>query len=94
MTAIEKVKNTFVDCEQGTIYTRSEIISMAKTKYGINEGSVIPSDYCYNMVNKGKSADATLERFNIFEWISRGKYKYLGVNYQYSGPIYRNPRLK
>jgi len=94
MTIIEKVRDTFTGCEQGTFFTRSEIINMVRTKHGVNEGSIIPSDYCYNMANKGKLADASLEKFNIFEWISRGKYRYLGENYPYSGLVLSNPRKK
>lgn len=94
MTIIEKVRETFSKCEPGTIFTRSEIINMVKTKYSVNEGSIIPSDYCYNLVNKGKLADASLEKFKIFEWLSRGKYKYLGENYPYTGAIISNPRKK
>jgi hypothetical protein len=94
MTIIEKVRDTFAGCEQGAIFTRSKIINMVKTKHGINEGSIIPSDYCYNMQNVGKLADASLEKFNIYEWISRGQYRYLGENYPYSGPVYSNPRKK
>jgi len=87
MTILEKVKDTFAHCALGTVYSRSEIIDMVKTKHGVNEESIIPSDYCYNLTNKGKTADASLENFNIFEWISRGKYKYVGENYHYEGPV-------
>jgi len=92
MTNLEKVRDTFAQCALGNIYSRSEIIYMVKTKYGVNEGSIIPSDYCYNLTNKGKTDDASLDKFKIFEWISRGKYRYLGENYPYVGPVYSNPR--
>ena len=92
MTIIEKVRDTFADCELGAIYATSEIIAIVKTKYGVNEGSIIPSDYCYNLTNKGKLANASLEKFKILEWIERGKYKYLGENYPYKGTVISNPR--
>ncbi|SHJ11293.1 MULTISPECIES: DUF7225 domain-containing protein [Sporomusaceae] len=92
MTIIEKVRDTFADCELGAIYVTSEIIAMVKAKHGVNEGSIIPSDYCYNLTNKGKLADASLEKFKILEWLARGKYKYLGENYPYTGVVISNPR--
>ena len=92
MTIIDKVRHAFVGCEQGAIYTTAEIKNMVKTKYCVNEDSVIPSDYCYNLTNKGKLNDSTLDKFKIFEWISWGKYRFLGENYPYKGSVIRNPR--
>lgn len=94
MNIIEKVKDTFANCEHGTIYSRSEIVKMVKTKHGVNEGSIIPSDYCYNLTNEGILDNSDLDKFKIFEWVSRGKYRYLGENHPYEGPVYRNPRNK
>lgn len=94
MIIIEKVRETFARCEPGSIFTRSEIIHMVKTKYRVNESSIIPSDYCYNLTNKGILADASLEKFKVFEWLSRGKYRYFGENYPYTGTILSNPRKK
>lgn len=93
MTIIEKVRDTFINCEIGTVYLRSEIIEMVHSKHGINRSSIIPSDYCYNLVNKGKLANSELDKFKIFEWISRGKYKYLGENHPYEGVVLSNPRI-
>lgn len=94
MTNIDKVKDTFAKHEIGTILSTSEIKDMVILKHGGNRGSIIPSDYCYNLTNKGKINDPILAKFNIFEWISRGKYKYLGENYPYTGLIISNPRNK
>lgn len=94
MTIIEKVKDTFAGCAPGKSFTTSEIIDMVQRKHGVNRTSVIPSDYCYNMDNKGKEASASLDKFKIFEMVSRGKYIYRGENYPYTGPVHRNPRQK
>ena len=94
MTIIEKVKETFLECEPGTIYLRSEIINMVKVRHGVNEGSVIPSDYCYNLTNEDKLSNKSLNDFKIFEWISRGKYIYRGENYFYKGAVIKTPRNK
>ncbi len=57
----------------------------------MNRTSVIPSDYCYNMDNKGKAANAALDKFEIFDMVSRGHFMHRGENYLYSGPVHTNP---
>jgi hypothetical protein len=46
--------------------------------------SVLPSDYCYNLINKSSVSF----QYHLFEWLSRGFYRYLGPGYQYTGPIF------
>ena len=58
----------------------------------LNESSIIPSDYCYNLTNKDKLANVSLEKFKIFEWLTKGQYRYLGENYPFAGSVYSNPR--
>lgn len=66
------------------ILTRQQIIEMLlKTFPGTNPLSLIPSDYCYNKVNKGIKFDHFL-----FESLGQGRYKVLGLEYPYEGPIY------
>jgi len=48
-----------------------------------NRRSIIPSDCCYNLYNRGIAFD-----FHILEWVKRNKYKVLGIGYQYNGPIF------
>jgi hypothetical protein len=50
---------------------------------GFARGSVLPSDYCYNRINKAPYSFC----YPVFEWVERGKYRYLGPNYDYTGPI-------
>lgn len=70
---------------------RNEIIKIVKDyaedKYNIkiNTGSIIPSDYCYNRINNGIDFKKSLK---IFEFLGKGEYKYLGMNYPYTGKIY------
>ncbi len=94
LTIIEMVKDTFAGRAPGTSFTTREIIEMVQKKYSVNKASVIPSDYCYNMDNKGNAANASLDKFKLFEWEARGKYVYRGENYHYDGPVLRNPREK
>ena len=54
MTIIEQVRETFQNVETGSKFTTIEIKSLVHKKFGTNIGSVIPSDYSYNMTNKGK----------------------------------------
>jgi hypothetical protein len=58
-----------------------EIERLGKGKYA--RGSILPSDYCYNLINKAPFSF----RYPVFEWVERGKYTYLGPNYNYVGPI-------
>jgi len=57
-------------------------------KYGINPGSIIPSDYCYNRINDG----IEFRRDNrLFRYLGYNQYEYLGEGYPYSGYIYHKP---
>jgi Mn-dependent DtxR family transcriptional regulator len=55
---------------------------------GYAKGAIIPADYCYNRVNK---APYSL-RYPVFEWIERGRFRYLGPNNNYTGSIFWKPR--
>lgn len=70
-----------------TIYSLSEILTILNTKFNTNKRSIIPSDYCYNRLNKGI-------KFNkhIFIYLERNLYKYVGENYKYTGKVYHKPR--
>ncbi len=81
MTILDEVRETFKDIELDTEFTTAEIKKMVYLKFGRNERSVIPSDYSYNMTNKGKIG--SLEYFNIFIQLRRGVYKFVGENYKY-----------
>ncbi len=50
--------------------------------------SIIPSDYCYNLINKAP------ESFNhpIFVRVERGRYKYVGPGYRYIGSVMWKPK--
>lgn len=83
MTTWEKITSIF-DNEIGYEFSRKEIIDLVLEKFPeTNKSSVIPSDYCYNLYNKGIKFDK-----HIFEHIETGHYKVLGRNVKYSGNIY------
>jgi hypothetical protein len=52
------------------------------SEFGMN--SVLPSDYCYNLINKSSVSF----QYHLFEWLSRGFYRYLGPGYKYTGPVF------
>ena len=76
MTVLQEVTETFKNFEKGTLFSTAEIKTLVNKKYGRNPASVIPSDYCDNITNKGKVG--TLKEFKIFHFIKRGLYEYIG----------------
>lgn len=94
MTIIDEVQDTFSDFQNGEMLSRSEIINLVHAKYGVNKGSIIPSDYCYNLVNKDKLSNRTLLDFNLFKWIDSKTYVYIGKDQKYTGPIFHKIDLK
>ena len=72
----------------GHVFSKQEIIRDLYSKYGTEEDSVLPSDYCYNRFNNG----AQLSNPALFEYIKRGQYRCYGVGYPYNGPLYHKPK--
>ena len=94
MSILDKVQDTFARYPKGVRLSRSEIVELVYAKHGITKGSIIPSDYCYNLVNKDKLSNRSLLDFNIFEWIDSKTYIYVGRNQKYTGPIFHKIDLK
>ena len=82
-----KIKDEVLSVFQDRVderFLREEIIDLVVNTYpGTNRSSVIPSDYCYNLINATLPFD-----FHIFESLGEGRYKCLGPNDPYTGPIY------
>ena len=79
----DKIRSVFCD-EVGKKFTTGEIINLVVERYpDTNKTSIIPSDYCYNMVNKGIYFEN-----HVFEYLDHGYYKVLGTSYNYLGPIF------
>jgi hypothetical protein len=80
---MEKVIRVFSN-RIGEEFLREKIIDLVMEAYPeTNRASVIPSDYCYNMVNAGINFD-----FHLFESLGEGQYRCLGLYYSYTGVIY------
>jgi hypothetical protein len=88
-TIKQKVENVFQN-RIGEKFIREEIIDMVVNAYpGTPRGNVIPSDYCYNRINKD---NAKKFDFHFFEWLDDAQYLCLGPNHQYTGTIYWRPK--
>ena len=84
VTILEKIKSLF-HSYTGEVYKRNEIIAIVIEKYpGTNPTSIIPSDYCYNIINKAPFSFST----HLFEFLGAGSYKCLGEKYPYNGDIH------
>lgn len=79
MTIVEQFRECFKDVPVGTKFTRKQIIDMLHEKYGTNETSIIPSDHCYNMTNKGLRGSNRDN--NFFLNIGEGEYEYVGEHF-------------
>ena len=77
---MKEVLDTFANVEIGTLFTTKEIKEMVSKRHGRAEGSIIPSDYSYNMTNNG-IIGTSYEHFNIFIQTKRGEYEYVGLDY-------------
>ena len=66
--------------EYGTSYRISlkELYELLGARFQTNIGSIIPSDYCYNRVNKGIDFD---KKPHLFRFLGDGMYECLGENY-------------
>lgn len=55
---------------------------------GYRRESVLPSDYCYNRINKAENSF----QCPVLVQVSRGRYQYVGPSYAYTGPILWKPK--
>ena len=71
--------------QKGHIYSRKQIETLVSERYH-NITSILPSDYCYNRINKDTFKDFE-KRMHLFDYMGRNKYKYIGENFPYTGKI-------
>lgn len=63
-------------------------IRLAAARLGdYGKDSILPSDYCYNLINRAPSSCA----YPVFERVERGRYRYLGPSFAYDGPVWWKP---
>ncbi len=76
MKILDQLRACLKDVPLGTRLKRQEIIDRMAAEYGANPNSILPSDYCYNMTNKGKTGNV-----NFFLHLEDGLYEYVGEHY-------------
>lgn len=91
MTNYDLIRAAFENTPIHSFFDKQQIKHKLKTA-GMSEGSINPADYCYNRINQDKASDSTLLSFNIFRYVDRGQYEYLGENYPFSGPVIYKPK--
>jgi hypothetical protein len=64
-----------------------DLVASVVQRTGCSPGSVLPSDYAYNRVNR---ADFSRRR-PLFIQTKRGFYRFVGSDYPYTGPVYWQP---
>lgn len=85
----DKVREVFDTFPIGQLLTRDQILEIVENAFpGTNKTSVLPSDYCYNIVNAGIDFDFHLFEYNVSAKRGEPQYKYLGPSFDYEGPIY------
>ncbi|MBM3457162.1 MAG: hypothetical protein FJX77_01310 [Armatimonadetes bacterium] len=70
---------------------RAALVQHVVSACGCTEDSVLPSDHCYDRTNNG----IPLKNSPMFLHIGAersGLYRFVGLNYQYTGPLYHYPR--
>jgi hypothetical protein len=55
---------------------------------GYVRGGVLPTGYCHNRINKASVSFC----YPVFEQVERGRFKYFGLHYRYTGPILWKPK--
>ena len=88
MTIDEQMRTVVAEIvsEYGVRYKISlkELYELLGARFQTNSGSIIPSDYCYNRVNKGIEFH---KKPRLFNFLGDGMYECLGENYLYTGDV-------
>lgn len=88
MTIVEAMRqavSSYIDKNgTGNVLTRQELSALVSAIMPVESKSFLPADYCYNRTNTGISFEAHV---HLFELTNDGRYKVLGENYTYSGPV-------
>ena len=82
ITIYEQIKKILKN-KEGSLVSPPVVKDLLYKKFGTNPDSVILSDYCYNRLNLGINLTK-----HLFQYIDKGRYKYLGEDYSYTGPIF------
>ena len=67
---------------------REALMREVEMSGGYRRDSVIPSDYCYNVINKAPYSF----QHPVLVRVERGRYKYVGPGYRYIGSVVWKPK--
>ena len=70
---------------------RDEIVRHVVAECGCDPSSVIPSDHCYNRINAGVRSSHVPLFLHVGDERS-GLYRFVGRNFNYSGPVEAFPQ--
>ena len=87
MTIIETLRGYLSSYPKNKTFSRIELVKDVAQKYSMNETSIIPSDYCYNITNASFMGDKYLSQPHFFVSKGNGKYQYIGEQADYTGEI-------
>ena len=88
---IEEIEEFLSSMPINYVFSRKWFATELSQKYKRSAGSYIPSDYCYNRENKGINYD---RQPHYFLFLGKGQYQYVGKNYNFTGNVESNPRVK
>jgi hypothetical protein len=71
-------------------YIKTEVVKLGGNRW--RPDSVLPSDFCYNLQNKGSFPPKDRMFLKCNPEISDGLYVFVDLNYDYTGVVYTNPR--
>ena len=69
---------------------RAEIVRQVVEDCDCGSSSVLPSDHCYNRTNEGILPPPA--NMPMFEHVGSGRYRFVGLNHPYTGPLYHYPK--
>lgn len=82
---MQTITEKLIRCHSiGYRISSQEIKVLVATHFGTNYSSIIPSDYCYDRVNKGIDFH---KKPHLFKFLGDGMYECLGKNYSFDGPV-------
>lgn len=91
MSIIEEIEEFLKSMPIGYEFSRNWFVTELSKQYNRSDKCYIPSDYCYNRKNKGINYD---KQPHYFLHLGRGKYKYVGKDYVFTGEVEEKPRMK
>lgn len=78
---------TALENQEHQFFTRKQIIEKIRKRNKIKPSSVNLTNFCYNRYNKGVRLEC-----NLFHYAGKGKYEYLGADFNYTGLVYQRKK--